>query len=290
MNSTTQHSSELLTSFIHSYNAEQSQLEQQEQMHEIYKANTQDEIALLKSKLEAEKRLTTKLQEDINQNNIDLNKAAQAVEDGLLIAKKQTALNKKIDTLESKNASLNEQLKTAQKKVTELNQLNPKKLKEQNKRQKDANEKAQARAKHLEQSLKETRKEKSELSNALQKAAITIGNLRHELDRNNGTGVYHDGDHHLIIWPQPIKIKREDGSDFQGRTLLYLNQSGRGGLIAQDSDLNAHLCAAPKGGLRPSKSTLEFAGKWLAQVNEVQGGVITDADIIPINLNGEGDL
>lgn len=291
MNSTTQHSSELLTSFIHSYNAEQSQLEQQEQMHAIYKANTQDEIALLKSKLEAEKRFTSKLQDEALQDAIDLNKAAEAVENGLIIAKKQTALNKKIETLENQNASLHEQLKIAQKKVTELNQLNPKKLKEQNKRQKEANEKAQARAKYLEKCTKENQAEIKDLTGVIKKATLTIAELKHDLDRSKGTGVYHSGEHHLIIWPQEINIEREDGTNFKGRTLLYLHQSGRGGLLAQDSDMTTHLCPGPKGGLRPSKDTLEFAERWLSQVNEVQGGVVTELDMIPVNLNSKaGDL
>lgn len=285
------HSSELLTSFIHSYNEEQKEIEQQEQIHAIYKANVQDEIALLKSKLEAEKRLTTKLKEDINQNNIDLNKAAKAVEDGLVIAKKQTALKKEVESLEIKNARLHEQLKAAQKKVAELNQLNPKKLKEQSKRQKEANEKAQTRAKKLEVDNKKYRNENQKLEIALAKAVSTVVELRNDLDRSCGTGLYHNGEHHLTIWPQAIKIEREDGSHFEGRTLLYLHQSGRGGLIAQDSDMNAHLCSAPKGGLRPNKATLEFASNWLTQVNTVQSGNITDADMLPVNFNSqEGDL
>lgn len=286
-----QHSSELLSSFIHSYNEEQEQIEQQEQMHAIYKANVQDEIAILKSKLEAEKRLNAKLKEDINEKNIDLNKAAQAVEDGLIIAKRQTALNKEIDSLKNNNAKLHEQLKVAQKKVAELNQLNPKKLKEQIKRQKEANEKSQTRAKKLEQDNKKYRLENNKLEIALNKAVSATVELRNDLDRSSVTGLYHNGEHHLTICPQSIKIEREDGSYFEGRTLLYLHQSGRGGLIAQDSEMNAHLCSAPKGGLRPSKATLEFASNWLTQVNTVQDGNITDADMLPVNLNTqEGDL
>ncbi|WP_288989344.1 hypothetical protein [uncultured Pseudoalteromonas sp.] len=286
-----QHSSELLSSFIHSYNEEQAQIEQQEQIHAIYRANVQDEIAILKSKLEAEKRLTAKLKEDINEKNIDLNKAAQAVEDGLIIAKRQTALNKEIDSLKNNNAKLHEQLKVAQKKVAELNQLNPKKLKEQIKRQKEASEKSQTRAKKLEQDNKKYRLENNKLEIALNKAVSANVELRNVLDRSSGTGLYHNGEHHLTIWPQAIKIEREDGSYFEGRTLLYLHQSGRGGLIAQDSEMNAHLCSAPKGGLRPNKATLEFASNWLTQVNTVQSGNITDADMLPVNFNSqEGDL
>jgi len=283
----TQHSSDLLTSFIHCYNDEQAQLEQQEQIHAIFKANAQDEIAILKSKLEAEKRFTAKLQDEAKQDAIDLSRAEKEIEKTLSIAKKQTELNATISSLENKNAVLQGQLRIAQEKVRELNQLNPKKLKEQIKRQKEANEKSQARSKYLEKTAKENATEIKDLTSVIKKATLTIANLKHDLDRAKGTGVYHNGEHHLTIWPQEIKIEREDGTHFSGKTLLYLHQSGRGALIAQDNDMNAVLCSAPKGGLRPNKATLDFASDWLTQVNEIQGGQISDADMIPVNLNSK---
>ncbi|WPJ21804.1 CAP-Gly domain-containing linker protein 1 [Pseudoalteromonas phage vB_Pun_Y3] len=273
-----QHSSELLTNFILAYNQEQEQLEQDHQIHALYRSNAEDDIAILKSRLEAEKRLTTSLNETIAAKDAELSHIEKEVELAFKQAKNTTNLNARI-------ASLETQLKLAQEKVRELNQLNPKKLKEQVKRLKEASEKSQARAKKLEQDNKEYRLEKSDIETALNKAADTIIKLKHDIERNTGTGVYHSSGHHLIVWPQPIKIQREDGSHFTGRTLLYLHESGRGGLIAQDSDSKAHLCTPPKGGLRPSKGVMEFAETWLNQVNEIQGGVITDADMIPVNEN-----
>ena len=131
------HSSDTLTRFVQQYNAEQIQQEQQATIHALYRQNT-SEIAILKSKLEAEKRFNAELQDQAKQDAIDLNRAAVAVENGVKIASQTTALNNTI-------ASLQSQLKTAHEKVRELNQLNPKKLKEQIKRQSEANEKAQGR-------------------------------------------------------------------------------------------------------------------------------------------------
>ncbi|MBG9991572.1 hypothetical protein [Pseudoalteromonas sp. NZS37] len=54
-----------------------------------------------------------------------------------------------------------------------------------------------------------------------------------------------------------------EGHDEQQTPLLYLNQSGRGGLILLNKDDEAELVEAPKGGLRPKKETLEHCGKWL---------------------------
>lgn len=274
------HSSDTLSRFVEQYNAEQIQAEQQTQIHALYKQNTQDEIAILKSKLEAEKRFNADLQDQAKQDAIDLNRAAKAVENGVKIASQTTALNNTI-------ASLQSQLKTAHEKVRELNQLNPKKLKEQIKRVKEANEKSQARCSKLELEAKEYRKEITHLTEQRNIAVNKVAELKHKLDHNTGAGLYHNGEHHLIIWPQKTKMQREDGTQFESRSLLYLHQSGRGGLITHDPQDGAQLCAAPKGGLRPSKLTLEFAQNWLSQVNDIQNGVVTDADMIPVNFNAE---
>lgn len=274
------HSSDTLSRFVEQYNAEQIQAEQQTQIHALYKQNTQDEIAILKSKLEAEKRFNADLQDQAKQDAIDLNRAAKAVENGVKIASQTTALNNTI-------ASLQSQLKTAHEKVRELNQLNPKKLKEQIKRVKEANEKSQARCSKLELEAKEYRKEITHLTEQRNIAVNKVAELKHKLDHNTGAGLYHNGEHHLIIWPQKTKMQREDGTQFESRSLLYLHQSGRGGLITHDPQDGAQLCAAPKGGLRPSKLTLDFAQNWLSQVNDIQNGVVTDADMIPVNFNAD---
>ena len=118
-------------------------------------------------------------------------------------------------------------------------------------------------------------------------AVNKVAELQHKLEQNTGSGLYHNGEHHLIIWPQKTKMQREDGTTFESCSLLYLHQSGRGGLISHDPQDGAQLCAAPKGGLRPSKDTLDFAQNWLRQVNEVQNGLVTDADMIPVNFNAQ---
>lgn len=274
------HSSDTLTKFVEQYNAEQIEQEQQATIHALYRQNTSDEIAILKSKLEAEKRFNAELQDQAKQDAIDLNRAAKAVENGVKIASQTTALNNTI-------ASLQSQLKTAQEKVRELNQLNPKKLKEQIKRVKEATQKAQARCDKLGLEAKEYRKEITHLSDQRTHAVNKVIELKHQLENNTGAGLYHNGEHHLIIWPQKTKMQREDGTQFESRSLLYLHQSGRGGLVSHDPQDGAQLCAAPKGGLRPSKATLDFAQNWLRQVNEVQNGIITDADMIPVNFNAQ---
>lgn len=285
--STPIHSSELLSQFVEQYNAEQEHHEERELIHSLYKKNTQDEIAILKSQLEAEKRLTATQNEKLTEQSDDLKRAAEAVENGVIIARKVTAKDNEIVRLQSQLKAAQNQLKTAQEKVRELSQLNPKKLKEQAKRQALANEKAQSRSKKLELEKKELKAEVSALKEQRNIAVNKVAELKHKLDHNTGAGLYHNGEHHLIIWPQKTKMQREDGTQFESRSLLYLHQSGRGGLIAHDPQDGAQLCAAPKGGLRPNKATLDFAQSWLSQVNDIQNGEMTDADMIPVNFNAQ---
>lgn len=107
------HSSDTLTKFVEQYNAEQIEQEQQATIHALYRQNTSDEIAILKSKLEAEKRFNAELQDQAKQDAIDLNRAAKAVENGVKIASQTTALNNTI-------ASLQSQLKPHKKKCASL--------------------------------------------------------------------------------------------------------------------------------------------------------------------------
>ena len=276
--STLIHSSELLSQFVEHYNAEQEHHEERELIHSLYKQNTQDEIAILKSQLEAEKRLTAAQNEKLTEQSDDLKRAAGAIANAQKLANNTTAQQATI-------ASLQSQLKTAHEKVRELNQLNPKKLKEQIKRVKEANEKAQSRCSKLELEAKEYKKEIHALKVNLTDATRLLSEQKRTIEHNTGAGLYHNGEHHLIIWPQKTKMQREDGTQFESRSLLYLHQSGRGGLIAQDPQSGAQLCAAPKGGLRPNKATLDFAQSWLCQVNDIQNGEMTDADMIPVNFN-----
>lgn len=272
------HSSDLLIEFVENYNEEQQQYEQAELIHGLYRKNTQDELARLKSKLEAEKRLTASQSDQLTEQSSDLKKAAKAIDDAQKLAHLTTAQQRE-------NITLKEQLKAAQQSIRELNQLNPKKLKEQNKRQKEANEKAQARTGKLELEAKEYKKEIAALKNSVNQSRNLLIEQKRIIEHNTGAGLYHRGKDHLIIWPQKTKMQRPDGSTFEGRSLLYLEQSGRGGLITYDPETGAQLCAAPKGGLRPSSDTIDFAENWLFKVNEQQNGDVTDHDMIPVNHN-----
>lgn len=198
------------------------------------------------------------------------------------IANKSTGLQQELARSKAMVQSLQNELK-------ELKKLNPKKLKEQNKRQQAKALENQKRIGQQEQALKDAGKALKESKAETNKAIGKIAQLQKQLSHDTGSGLYHNDAHHLIIWPQKTKMQRPDGSIFEGRSLLYLHQSGRGGLITHDPENGSKLCAAPKGGLRPSTETIEFAQDWLYKVNELQEGIVKEEDMIPVNYNGNFD-
>ena len=113
-----------------------------------------------------------------------------------------------------------------------------------------------------------------------------IEQLQRQLAHDTGSGLYHNGEHHLIIWPQKTKLQREDGSTFEGRSLLYMHQSGRAALFYYNEQDGTVLAPSPKGGLKPSAAVQEFAHNWLFKVNSLLGGVVHPADMEPVDYNG----
>lgn len=192
--------------------------------------------------------------------------------------------------LECERNKLKSQLTQLQQEYTQLKGGdNPKRLREQIQRLKENNAKHQARIKALEKDNKQYRRDLSENQKQQNQGFAKIAELKKQLAHDTGSGLYHNDQHHLIIWPQKTKMQRPNGSTFEGRSLLYLHQSGRGGLITFDPENGAKLCAAPKGGLRPSNECVEFAQDWLFKVNELQEGIVKEEDMIPVNYNANFD-
>lgn len=188
----------------------------------------------------------------------------------------------------NENARLKDQLRALQQELTALKSGgSPDKLRRS---LKDAQAKAADRLKTIDRLKGEAKQARLRQDKADQLVAELRDELlaiNKQLAHDTGSGLYHKGPHHLIIWPQVIKLQREDGSSYGGRALLYMHQSGRAALMSIDPDSNeVRLCAAPKGGLRPSDDVLEFAGHWLWKVNNTQDGVVREEDMVPVNFNG----
>jgi len=260
--------SDLLTAFINNYNAEQEANEQI--INELEKVNTA-------FYLQSEENKTLKKQ--LEQQNQDLAKASQGIADAEKLAKVTV-------TQKNELALLRKQLATTQQQLTALNSANPKKLKAQVERVKAKSEEKDKKITRLTTELSQSNHKLKQANSDKDACKKVVEALRVELDNTKAQGLYHNGDHHLVIWPQKATMLRPDGSEFQGTNLLYLHQSGRGGFITFDPQSDeSKLCPSPKGGLRPSAETIDFAHNWLYKVNQVQKGEVEDDDRAPINYN-----
>ncbi|TPB41780.1 hypothetical protein [Vibrio parahaemolyticus] len=186
---------------------------------------------------------------------------------------------------------LKTQVAALQKELTALKGGdNPKKLREQVKRLKEKSGEKDKKITRLETEAKQYRHDLTEIRRQQQQGFAKISELKKQLAHDTGSGLYHNGEHHLIIWPQKTKMQDADGNIFEGRSLLYLHQSGRGGLMTYNPETSqVNLCAAPRGGLRPSEELKDFANNWLFKVNVLQDGIVKEEDMIAVNYNPEFD-
>ncbi|HGF5004105.1 TPA: hypothetical protein ACF334_004481 [Vibrio parahaemolyticus] len=261
---------DLLEGFLHKYNQQNADWDEMvaenarlQQLADGYKrqANTQA-------------KEIEKLEEE-NEFCRDMAKKAEE------IANQSTGLQQELTTART-------QIKELRDKVKELNgEGSPKKLKAQVTRLKDKGEEREKRITKLERDNKQLRSELTEERKNVQNSFTKIAELKTQLAHDTGSGLFHKDEHHLIIWPQKTKMQDQNGNQFEGRSLLYLHQSGRGGLMTYNPETEeVNLCAAPRGGLRPSEDLKEFATNWLYKVNVLQDGVVKVEDMVPVNYNG----
>lgn len=255
-------------------NALQQQLTERDQQYEVLSmvATGQLERLAIAEATSAELKLKTTEQ------------AAHITELSSTLSKQNTML-KKMEAALANAEQLKTTIEAQRKQLQEYNALNPQKLKEQIKRVKDSNDELTARNTRLTREREAEQRSHSETKVMLNEAHQKLILLRKELALNSGAGLFHNGEHHLIVWPQMTKMQAANGEEFTCRSLLYMHQSGRAALIAYDPEKGASLSASPKGGLKPNQDTLAFAQNWLYRVNELQKGIIYDADMLPVNHN-----
>lgn len=260
---------ELLAAFVPSFNDLTGQLDEVSQ--------ERDELSI---QLAAQNGTVIDLQTrvaDLEQENARCHDAARKAE----------KVGNAVLALQVEKARLQEQLAQAQQALTALRGAgDPKKLKEQVKRLQESNLTKEARIGQLERDNGKLRHDLTTTQRQAIEAHGKIDQLQKQLAHDTGSGLYHSGEHHLIIWPQKTKMERPDGTTFESRSLLYIHQSGRAALVTYNDRDGTALCAAPKGGLRPSKETMDFAHNWLFKVNSLQDGLVNESDMVPVDFNG----
>ncbi|MCH2057917.1 MAG: hypothetical protein MK214_15150 [Thalassotalea sp.] len=134
----------------------------------------------------------------------------------------------------------------------------PKKVREKIKGYQDRLEKQRLAAEQHKRNFNDERKTTA----ALRKE---IAELTNRLDAAGINQVYREDNDIVQTYPYHLGGMIE-GYDPRMTPLLYLHQSGRGGLILLNDEDEAELVETPKGGIRPKKATLEHCGQWLRRV------------------------
>ena len=215
--------------------------------------------------------------DDLERQNASLREAALRV----------NQLVGQVNTLNLAHNNLQAQLSAAQQVISAAGGVNGiSKLREQVKRLKDGNAEKDARISQLERDNSKARHDLTTAQRQSIEAHTKIDLLQRQLAHDTGSGLYHNGEHHLIIWPQKTKFQRPDGTTFESRSLLYMHQSGRGALFTYSEEGGTVCAASPKPGLKPTREVQEFAHNWLFKVNSLQGGVVHPADMEPVDYNG----
>lgn len=260
---------ELLAAFVPSFNDLSGQLDEVSQERDelfIQLADQNDTVIDLQARVA-----------DLEQENARCHDAARKAE----------KVGNAVLALQVEKARLQEQLAQGQQALTALRGAgDPKKLKEQVKRLQESNLTKEARIGQLEHDNGKLRHDLTTTQRQAIEAHGKIDQLQKQLAHDTGSGLYHSGEHHLIIWPQKTKFQRPDGSTFESRSLLYMHQSGRGALFTYSEESGTMFAPSPKPGLKPSKEVQEFAHNWLFKVNSLQGGIVHESDMVPVDFNG----
>ena len=254
--------SELLEAFIHKYNdivAENNALLEDSEELKAEAAKNADAAAKLSEAHSTLQQLITKHQA--------LEKSATLA--ALELSRTKTSLS------------------LAQQAVQVYKQKDPDRMAAQIARLKESNETLTAKNNRLAGDNKNLTAWNAKRDKTITDHEQTITALEKQLAFFQGSGIYHNGAHHLIVWPKKLSLQNADGSEYQCQGLLYMHQSGRGALVTYHNELGIQLAAAPAGGLKMTGDCEKFAADWLFKVNVLQNGHLTDQDMMMADHNAE---
>lgn len=105
----------------------------------------------------------------------------------------------------------------------------------------------------------------------------TIAKLQESEAQANMATVWSENGDNLMLFPSRLTMQIGDMQEKQ-LTLLYMDKSGCGKLIALDENGEPTICKTPAGGLRPKKLTVQIAGEILRKWRR-QGWKVTVDDL-----------
>lgn len=241
---------------------------------------SQGELSVLKSQLDGYKRQVTEQQ-------LQLDVATETVKSchgKIKELEKQLSDEQKAHVkTKSELLAISRDKSRLDNELGHLREMNPQRLKKQNARLSEQNESYSLRIKQLEKEASEYRRQIKTRDDDLRTAVDKIRYEQATAKLNSAVGIYHDGDHHLVTWPQLVSMKLTDGTEFKQKPLLYVHQSGISSMLTINPDeRELQISKAPKGGLRPPKSLIEKATQWLYDVNIIRNGVMQESDFMEL--------
>ena len=115
----------------------------------------------------------------------------------------------------------------------------------------------------------------------VKKYKTEIMELAHKLAVSDITQLHRDGHDYICLFPH--ELGDIEGYEPGQVPLLYMNSTGRSSLVLLNNDGEAELAPAPKGGLRPKKTTLAHCGQLLRRFKS-QNWTLTDSDVKSIAM------
>jgi len=108
-----------------------------------------------------------------------------------------------------------------------------------------------------------------------------VMDLAHKLAVSDITQLHRDGQDYICLFPH--ELGDIEGYEPGQVPLLYMHATGRSSLVLLNNDGEAELAPAPKGGLRPKKTTLSHCGQLLRRFKS-QNWTLTDSDVKSIAM------
>jgi len=110
----------------------------------------------------------------------------------------------------------------------------------------------------------------------IKKFKAEVMSLAHKLAVSDITQLHRNEQDYICLFPH--ELGDIEGYESGQIPLLYMHSTGRSSLVLLNNDGEAELAPAPKGGLRPKKSTLAHCGQLLRRFKS-QGWTLTDSDV-----------
>ncbi len=267
---------EAMEQLLAAYHADAAEVEQLEN----YTKSIEEENTFLKLQVN---NLTTRVDDAVSENQRLKNTVNEFEERFKTLAKQKDVvllnaekINQRIEQEQREAAQARNEVKDLKLQLKAYKEIanSPKKIR-------DKIKDFQARLIKANKLSEQHKKNFSDEVKATAALKATIKEQAHKIAVNDITQLHNDGQDYICLFPH--ELGDIDGYEPGQIPLLYMHATGRSSLVLLNNHGEAELAPAPKGGLRPKKSTLEHCGQLLRRFKS-QGWTLTDSDVKSIAM------